>query len=91
MLAEDRWHAVVLDLDLPGFDVLGLVGTLRGHETTRDVTIVARAGSLSDDVTELALSRGCDRLIAGHLSDDQLAAEVDRLLSQRPSRLPSAA
>ena len=91
MLGEDQWHAVVLDLDLPGFDVLGLMGTLRGHSQTRDLTIVARADSVSDDVTALALSCGCDRLISGRLTDQQLAAEVERVLSDRPRPVPRAA
>lgn len=84
--AELRPAAVVLDLALPGVDVLDLATALRQHGPTRDVAIVALAEP-REDAIEYARSRGCDSVVRAPLDDgDELAFEIERVLSRRVAR-----
>lgn len=83
LAAERAPVALVIDLDLPRHDPLDVVQALRAHGPTRDVAVVALAGSLEDDLVELALQRGCDTMLAKPADVDEIAAEAERLLCRR--------
>ena len=85
MIVEQGCRALVLDLDLPQFDTLAMVGALRGHPTTAHIPIVAYSASLSDEVLELAYQRGCTSVLEGPVDPDILAMEVEAALA-RPCR-----
>ncbi len=80
MMAEGRWDAMMIDLELPNIDALGIVGALRAHEPTRNVSIIALSRSTSADVLELAHARGCDRVVSREAGPNELAHEIERMV-----------
>jgi DNA-binding response OmpR family regulator len=87
LMADEGWEAVVLDLELPLIDPLGVVGAVRAHGPTRDLPILALASIPTDDVLELARGRGCDRVLDRALDVVKLAKEVERAVVYRLRRV----
>lgn len=81
--AELRPLAVVLELEIEGFDVLDVASAFRGHPRTRDLAIVALAERATADAVAYAKLRGCDSVLGSPCDGDALAAEVERLLAKR--------
>src|SRR5687768_4808386 len=61
--ARETLEGLVIDLDVPGVDMLNVVAALRGYAPTRDIAIVAIASSYAEDLLELAREHGCDHVV----------------------------
>lgn len=89
-LAEGECLALVVDLELPGVDVLGLLSVIRRHEPTRGLPVVATARASDAALLELARERGCDVVLTGAPDPDRLAMEVEAALAH-PGRACASA
>ncbi|AKF06159.1 hypothetical protein DB32_003308 [Sandaracinus amylolyticus] len=86
MAAELRPRGVIVDLAMEGCDPLQLATALRAHPRTRDLAIVAITHAVTDDVLELARSRGCDAVLARSAKPHAIAAVIARLLDRPRAR-----
>ncbi|HXG23943.1 MAG TPA: response regulator transcription factor [Chthonomonadales bacterium] len=86
------YHAVVLDIMLPGMDGLQVVRELRAHGKTMPILALTARGSLEDRVQ--GLDSGCDDYLAKPFAFDELLARLRALLrrasAQRSPRLEYA-
>lgn len=83
VLAEQGGEAVVIELDLPEVDALGVLGALRAHRATREMVVVALTERVDDDLLALVEGAGCDRVLPAPADPDELAHELQRLLARR--------
>ncbi|MBO6938116.1 MAG: response regulator [Deltaproteobacteria bacterium] len=96
LIAENGSRALVVDLDMPGHDVLALVGALRSHEATSDVAVLATTRTHDAAVEQLALESGCDVVLCGELDPHLVAGELEAAVCHpgrrmaRPSTPPLA-
>lgn len=86
------YHAVILDIMLPGKDGLQVVRDMRAQGHTMPVLALTARGSLEDRVA--GLDSGCDDYLPKPFSFDELLARLRALLrrsgGQRASRLEYA-
>jgi heavy metal response regulator len=92
-LAEvNDYHAIVLDIMLPGMDGLQVVRQLRARGKTMPVLALTARSSLEDRVQ--GLDSGCDDYLAKPFAFDELLARLRALLrrasSQRSPRMEYA-
>lgn len=83
-LDEEPFDALIVRLDAPRIDALGVVCSVRAHAPTANMTIVALADAADEAILELAVSRGCDRLITGAVDPVGLAASLRELVDDPP-------
>ncbi len=77
-LATEEYHAVVLDIMLPGIDGLEVVRRLRSGGSSVPVLALTARGSLEDRVA--GLDSGCDDYLPKPFAFDELLARVRALL-----------
>ena len=82
LLAKGPCAALVVNLDTPSVDALGMLGAIRSHGPTRTLPVLALSGSSDDAMGELVRGRGCDRILEGPFDADGLAAEVESVLAR---------
>ncbi len=78
---------VLMDLQLPGIDGLGLTRLLKADPATRDIPILAVTASAMKGDEERAIAAGCDGYVAKPVDTVQLLQKMARCLS-RPSVNP---
>lgn len=81
-LSEEAFDALVVRLDAPRIDALGVVCSVRAHGPTAKMPILALTDVDDPTVAELALSRGCDRLLGGAVDADGLLASLRELVDE---------
>jgi DNA-binding response OmpR family regulator len=86
LVAEGPCDALVIDLDIPTVDGLGVLGAVRSHAPTRAIPIVVLSVATDGATQELVDGRGSSRMLAGAFDADWLAAELESVLSRVPSR-----
>lgn len=79
-LARTRPDAVVLDLQHPETDGLGLLTLVRARQALRDVPIVFLAGSSGDELRWHALSAGADWFAVRPVGMFELSSHVKELI-----------
>lgn len=85
--ASTTYEAVVLDLDSPGIDGLGIMTALRAHPPTSSLPILALSENDDGVIRELALGRGCDQLVVGPIDHDRIATELREMLARMNRRV----
>lgn len=88
----NTYHAVILDIMLPGIDGLEVVRELRSRGQTMPVLALTARGSLEDRVA--GLDSGCDDYLPKPFAFDELLARLRALLrrstAQRSSKMEYA-
>lgn len=82
LVARGPCAAVVVDLETPEIDGLGVVSAVRGHGPTRTLPLLALSDALDEAVHDLLRGSGCDRLLSGPFDPDSLAAQVESALAR---------
>src|SRR5690349_13208380 len=80
-LDQRSYHAVIVDLALPGMDGLTLLTTIRSHPSTAHLPCVVITAYHSSLVKKQALDAGCNGYITKPLQDNTLFHELSRILS----------
>lgn len=81
LLSESQCIALVVDLDLPDVDVLGLVSAIRQHETTRHLPVLGMVSQDDGASVELARQSGCNAVLTGATDTHRLAMELEAALA----------
>jgi two-component system response regulator MprA len=84
MLDSERPDVVVLNLDLPGVDVVELLATLRSGTAGEPAVLVA-ADPEDRHARDRALAAGAAGFVAKPLVEAELRAEVAAALERRPA------
>lgn len=79
-LSERSYHAVILDLALPGMDGLTLLNTIRSNEFTSAIPCLVITAYYSSLVKKQAFEAGCDAYLTKPLQENDLYRELSRLL-----------
>lgn len=79
-LNERAYHAVILDLALPGMDGLSLLQTIRGNEFTAALPCLVITAYHSSLVKKQAIDAGCNAYLTKPLQETDLYRELNRLL-----------
>ena len=86
LVAEGPCDALVIDLDIPSVDGLGVLGAVRAHGPTRRLPIVVLSAESDGATNELLVGRGSDLILAGTFDADWLAAELESVLARGTCR-----
>ena len=76
---------ILMDLALPKIDGWEATRRLKADERTRHIPIVALTGHALAGHAEGARQAGCDAFVTKPCLPDALVAEIQRMLSERPS------
>jgi two-component system, cell cycle response regulator DivK len=76
---------ILMDLALPKMDGWEATRRLKADERTRHIPIVALTGHALAGHAEVARQAGCDAFVTKPCLPDVLVAEIQRMLSARPS------
>src|SRR5262245_35102797 len=79
-LGERPYHAVIVDLALPGMDGLTLLQTIRGNDFTAAMPCLVITAYHSSLVKKQAFDAGCDAYLTKPLQETDLYRELSRLL-----------
>ena len=82
LVAKGPCAAVVVDLDTPSVDALGVLSAIRAHGPTRTLPVLALSAGTDEAMGDLVRGRGCDRVLAGPFDADGLAAQVESVLAR---------
>lgn len=82
LVAKGPCAAMVVDLDTPSVDALGVLSAIRSHGPTQMLPVLALSASTDEAMGELVRGTGCDRVIEGPFDADALAAEVESVLAR---------
>jgi CheY-like chemotaxis protein len=81
-LQRTRYHAVVIDLALPGMDGMELVAAIRTNRDTAMLPCIAVTAFHDSAVRQQALEAGFDAYFPKPLNDTGFVRELDRILSR---------
>jgi len=79
-LNERAYHAVIVDLALPGMDGLTLLHTIRSNEFTAALPCLVITAYHSSLVKKQAFDAGCNAYLTKPLQETDLYRELSRLL-----------
>ena len=79
MIRQQSFHAVILDMAMPGGSGSDVIQRLKLFRRTLDIPIVVVSGSVDKEAREKILELGVDDFFAKPADPDQLVASVRRL------------
>ena len=80
-LDQRQYHAVIVDLALPGMDGLTLLSTIRSNPATAHLPCVVMTAYHSSLVKKQAIEAGCNGYITKPLQDNALFHELSRVIT----------
>ena len=85
MIEEEPPEMILMDIGLPGMDGLTLTRKLKGHESTRQILIVALTAFAMKGDEQAVIDAGCDGYIAKPIDTRRFANQVAKYLKPKGS------
>jgi CheY-like chemotaxis protein len=82
-LAYYAYTAVIVDLNLPGMDGIGLVQAIRQNTATADLPCVAITAYHTSTVKKQAIEAGFDAYFPKPVDDTSFVRELERIVAER--------